>query len=160
MGNRQPEESLEGTDTVTDSIDVDALELIFERDIRGIPWGEEQHGRAYKLCGRLLTALREQQEALQNRVAGDELYTNTRQVFELQAEIARLTKIKDGDTAEFRRMDKALDEFTVENVRLRAVIEEAPCTEAGDECRGTTKELLTACHPDCWKRKALEDSHD
>ena len=43
---------------------LEELELIFERDVRGIPWGEEQHGRAYTLCKSLLAALRDSEAAI------------------------------------------------------------------------------------------------
>ncbi len=99
---------------MTESIDVDALErCLFDTC-------DYANALQVERMNAVVAALRQQQLMLevkdtaigQIRV-GEEWNVN---------EIARLTKIKDGDTAEFQRMDKALDEFNAENMRLRAAL--------------------------------------
>ncbi len=77
----------------------------------------------------------------------------------IQEENARLQKIKAGDTAEFKRMDKALDELNAENARLRAGYHEA-CQAAYDEIAPDCGEAMAKAAYHAVKtvlRKALEN---
>ncbi len=77
---------------------------------------------------------------------------------QLDDENARLQKIKAGDSAEFIRMDTALDELNAENARLRGEIEKAPCHYWNRKfgpvpCR--MEAVNKVC--DCWKSHVLEN---
>ncbi len=70
----------------------------------------------------LLDELQKQNERYQ-QLRDDQLRISAKNE-QLDDENARLQKIKAGDSAEFIRMDTALDELTAENARLRGAIEE------------------------------------
>ena len=100
---------------MTESIDVDALDER-RKNMKCYP-GHCEECAWDELCEELLTALHQQQEETQYQRKSATAFCKQSQ--EKNDEIARLTKIKDGDSAEFRRMDKALDEDSAENVRLK-----------------------------------------
>ncbi len=87
----------------------------------------------------------------------------------LTHEVERLKKIKAGDTAEFIRMDTALDELNAENERLRAAIEKFPENRESFHFTyngGHEGEMNRAFHHgmdtvfnalDEWKSRALEN---